>query len=42
MEKVVPFFKAFAPIFYLTNFELGKILFESVKICKDLNLFESI
>jgi hypothetical protein len=37
MEKVVPFFKTFTTIFYFNFFNLGKILFGSVKVWNDLN-----
>jgi hypothetical protein len=37
MDKVVPFFKSITTIFYFKNFELGKVLFGSVKVWKDLN-----
>jgi hypothetical protein len=42
MEKVVPFFKPFTTIFYFKFFELGKIVFGSVKVSKDLNPFELV
>jgi hypothetical protein len=31
MEEVVPFFKAFSTILYFQIFELGNVLFDSVK-----------
>jgi hypothetical protein len=37
MEKVVPFFKTFTTILYFKLFELGKVLFQSVKVRMSLN-----
>jgi hypothetical protein len=42
MKKVIPFFKTFTTIFYLKKFELGKVVYGLVKVCMDLNLFESV
>jgi hypothetical protein len=36
MENIVPYFKPFTTIFYFKIFELGKVLFETVKVWKDL------
>jgi hypothetical protein len=41
VEKVVPLIKFLKTIFYFQFFELQKVVFGSVKILKNLNLFES-
>jgi hypothetical protein len=41
MKKIVTFFKSFTIIFYFKFFELDKVLFESIKIWKNLNLNRS-
>jgi hypothetical protein len=38
MEKVVPFFKKFTTIFYFTFLEIRKVLFEAVKVWKNLKI----
>jgi hypothetical protein len=42
MEKVVPFFKSFTTIFYLKFSKFKNFLFRSIKVWKNLNLFEPV
>jgi hypothetical protein len=42
MVKVVLFFKSFTTIFYFKFSEFGNVLFRSIKVWKNLNLFEPV
>jgi hypothetical protein len=40
MEKVVQFFEIFKTIFYFKFVDLEKVKFGSIKVWKNLNIFE--
>jgi hypothetical protein len=42
MENVVPLFETFKTVFYFKILDLGKVLFGSIKVRMNLNLFEPI
>jgi hypothetical protein len=42
MEKVVPIFKPFKPIFYFNFFDIRKVLFGSNGVWTNLNKFEFV